>query len=77
MPIVKRDVWFGVPGAEVLKEKLAFARDSTKPELERLESLSYLTGATKVLLTLPQRQVLGMYLRDQIRAIKAQIYERT
>ncbi len=73
----KHSVWDGVPGSDVLREKLAFAKDPKNPELERLAALSYLTGATKVLLTLPSRQLLGKYLKDQIRAVKAQIYERT
>ena len=67
-------VWTGVPGAELLKEKLRVARDKQSPLTERQQAISYLNGTVTVLAGLEKRQALADYLRRELLKAKTSLY---
>ncbi len=73
MSVRLASVWDGVPDADALKCRLAVARDTARPAKERLDALSYLNGAVKVMLTIEKRRRVADYLATQIRAIRPTI----
>jgi hypothetical protein len=74
MGIKVHSVWEGVPDAAGLGARLATAKDVARPMRERQEALSYLSGATKVMLRLESRTVVAEYLQAQISTIKSKLY---
>ena len=75
MPVVRITLFDNVVDGDKLQAKLKFARSKENPPMARLEALSYLTGASKVLLKTPKREALGTYLVTQIKLLKAEIYK--